>query len=308
MYMQPNIVDYPNTFNATYPSRNHEYTKEKVAKMSALIEEKIKHFKAHPTLGIICGSGLGEVTKAVKDPVTIAYKDIPGFPRSTVQGHAGQFVIGYIHDVLVVCMQGRFHFYEGYDIGTCCLPVKLLKLLGCHSLIISNAAGGLNAEFNVGDIMIIHDHINLMGFSGNGPLVGPNDESWGPRFFSMHNAYNPAFVKAAKEQMRKKNMPEHVGVYTALGGPHFETVAELRMLKSQGVDAVGMSTVHEVVMARYLGLHVFSFSLITNKCPTTYDGDKNVNHQEVIDTGREKAHVLVDFVRDLVPVLDSIKD
>ncbi|XP_059489169.1 purine nucleoside phosphorylase-like [Neocloeon triangulifer] len=307
MFMQP-VMDYPNTLNTTYPSRNHDFTKEKVAKMSAVVEEKIRHFKASPTVGIICGSGLGEVTKAVKEAVTIAYKDIPGFPRSTVQGHAGQFVIGYINEVLVVCMQGRFHFYEGYDIGTCCMPIKLLKLLGCHSLIISNAAGGLNPKFNVGDIMVIHDHINLMGFSGNGPLVGPNDEAWGPRFLSMHNAYSPAYIKEARDLLRKKNLPDHVGVYTALGGPQFETVAELRLLQAQGVDAVGMSTVHEVVMARYLGLRVFSFSLITNKCPTTYEADKNVNHQEVIDTGREKAQVLVDFVRDMVPVINSVRD
>ncbi|XP_041986827.1 purine nucleoside phosphorylase isoform X2 [Aricia agestis] len=261
-----------------------------------------------PTIGIICGSGMGaywrdgSLAESITDAVRIPYEDIPNFPVSTVEGHHGQLVFGRLGDVPVVAMQGRFHYYEGYPLWKCCLPVRVMKLLGVKTLIATNAAGGLNPNYKIGDLMIVKDHINMMGFAGNNPLHGPNDERFGPRFPPMNKAYNYKYRNIAKEVAKEQNIEDIVreGVYTCLGGPNFETVAELNMLKMVGVDAVGMSTVHEVITANHCAMNVFGLSLITNECVTSYDTDGEANHEEVLDVGRMRQDLLRKYVTRLV--------
>ncbi|RVE41679.1 hypothetical protein evm_013667 [Chilo suppressalis] len=254
-----------------------------------------------PRIGVICGSGMGSLAETIEDATCVDYEDIPNFPISTVEGHHGKLVFGKLQGVPVVAMQGRFHYYEGYPLWKCCLPVRVMKLLGVETLIATNAAGGLNPSYKIGDIMIVRDHINMMGFAGNNPLHGPNDERFGPRFPPMNKAYKVEFRKIAKEVAEELNMDGIVreGVYTCLGGPNFETVAELNMLKMVGVDAVGMSTVHEVITARHCDMNVFALSLITNECVTSYD-DAEANHEEVLDVGKMRQDVLRKFVSRLV--------
>ncbi|CAB3259873.1 unnamed protein product [Arctia plantaginis] len=269
-----------------------------------------------PSIGVICGSGMGSYWKEgslaeiIKEAVRIPYEDIPNFPVSTVEGHHGQLVFGNIGDVAVVAMQGRFHYYEGYPLWKCCLPVRVMKLIGVKTLIATNAAGGLNPTYKIGDVMIVRDHINMMGFAGNNPLHGPNDERFGPRFPPMSKAYNYEFRKIAKEVAQELNMENIIreGVYTCLGGPNFETVAELNMLKMVGVDAVGMSTVHEVITARHCDMNVFALSLITNECVTSYADDAGeANHEEVLDVGRMRQDILREYVSVLIDRFSKIE-
>ncbi|XP_021181463.1 purine nucleoside phosphorylase isoform X2 [Helicoverpa armigera] len=262
----------------------------------------LSRISVKPHIGIICGSGMGSLAETITDAESISYEDIPNFPVSTVEGHRGQLVFGKISGIPVVAMQGRFHYYEGYPLWKCCLPVRVMKLIGIKALIATNAAGGLNPSYKIGDIMIVKDHINMMGFAGNNPLHGPNDERFGPRFPPMSKAYNYEYRKVAKEIAKELNIDNIVreGVYTCLGGPNFETVAELNMLKMVGVDAVGMSTVHEVITARHCDLNVFALSLITNECVTSYDNDDEANHEEVLDVGRMRQDILRQFVSKLV--------
>ncbi|XP_035445363.2 purine nucleoside phosphorylase isoform X2 [Spodoptera frugiperda] len=262
----------------------------------------LSRISVKPHIGIICGSGMGSLAESITESESISYEDIPNFPVSTVEGHHGKLVFGKISGVPVVAMQGRFHYYEGYPLWKCCLPVRVMKLLGVKTLIATNAAGGLNPAYKIGDVMIVKDHINMMGFAGNNPLHGPNDERFGPRFPPMSKAYNYEYRNIAKEVAKELNIDNIVkeGVYTCLGGPNFETVAELNMLKMVGVDAVGMSTVHEVITARHCDLNVFALSLITNECVTSYDNNDEANHEEVLDVGRMRQDILRLFVNKLV--------
>ncbi|CAH0694153.1 unnamed protein product [Spodoptera exigua] len=268
----------------------------------------LSRISVKPHIGIICGSGMGSYWKegslaeSITESESISYEDIPNFPVSTVEGHHGKLVFGKISGVPVVAMQGRFHYYEGYPLWKCCLPVRVMKLLGVKTLIATNAAGGLNPSYKIGDVMIVKDHINMMGFAGNNPLHGPNDERFGPRFPPMSKAYNYEYRNIAKEVAKELNIENIVreGVYTCLGGPNFETVAELNMLKMVGVDAVGMSTVHEVITARHCDLNVFALSLITNECVTSYENNDEANHEEVLDVGRMRQDILRLFVNKLV--------
>ncbi|XP_022830045.1 purine nucleoside phosphorylase-like isoform X2 [Spodoptera litura] len=262
----------------------------------------LSRISVKPHIGIICGSGMGSLAESITESESISYEDIPNFPVSTVEGHHGKLVFGKISGVPVVAMQGRFHYYEGYPLWKCCLPVRVMKLLGVKTLIATNAAGGLNPSYKIGDVMIVKDHINMMGFAGNNPLHGPNDERFGPRFPPMSKAYNYEYRNIAKEVAKELNIDNIVkeGVYTCLGGPNFETVAELNMLKMVGVDAVGMSTVHEVITARHCDLNVFALSLITNECVTSYENNDEANHEEVLDVGRMRQDILRLFVNKLV--------
>ncbi|XP_076264733.1 purine nucleoside phosphorylase-like isoform X2 [Rhynchophorus ferrugineus] len=255
-----------------------------------------------PEVGIICGSGLGSLADCLTNPIVVSYDIIPHFPRSTVKGHAGALVFGYMSGVPTVCMKGRFHYYEGYPLWKCCMPIRIMKLLGVTHLFITNAAGGLNPDFKVGDIMFVRDHINLMGFAGNNPLQGPNDERFGPRFPPMNQAYNRDIIKLATKVAQEIGLGDniHEGIYTCLGGPNFETVAELKMLKMLGADAVGMSTVHEVVTANHCDMTVFVFSLITNKCVVEYETSSEPSHEEVIDVGKQREGLLKQFVTELL--------
>ncbi|XP_050519148.1 purine nucleoside phosphorylase-like isoform X1 [Diabrotica virgifera virgifera] len=269
-----------------------------------------------PKIGIICGSGLGAywnegtLADALDQKIAVPYEKIPNFPESTVKGHTGALVFGYIGGVAVVCMKGRFHYYEGYPLWKCAMPVRVMKLLGITHLIATNAAGGLNPRYKVGDIMLIKDHINLMGFAGNNPLQGPNDERFGPRFPPMNNSYDRQLIREAKRIAKGLGLEKdiHEGVYTCLGGPNFETVAELRMLKMWGADTVGMSTVHEVITARHCDLTVLAFSLVTNECLVEYDNTEFPNHEEVLDVGKVRQEVLQKFVKQIIEFIATTKE
>ncbi len=213
-----------------------------------------------PDAGIILGTGLGGLSTAIKNPVEIDYRDIPNFPVSTVEGHAGKLISGDFGGKKIVAMKGRFHYYEGYSSEQVAMPIRVLKYLGIRNLFLSNAAGGLNPDFQIGDIMIITDHINLMP----NPLVGQNDERIGPRFPDMSGSYNRSLINRAEEIAKKNGIRVHKGIYLGTTGPTFETPAEYRYFRAIGADSVGMSTVPEVIVARHMGLPCFAVSIITD--------------------------------------------
>ena len=214
-----------------------------------------------PTVGVILGSGLGQLVDRMTDTQAIDYRDLPNFPQSTVAGHAGRMVLGRLGGVVVVAMQGRFHYYEGHDMRTVAYPTAFMQQFGVKTLIVSNAAGGINPGFAPGDLMLISDHINL--FATN-PLIGLNEERLGPRFPDMTEAYSPRLIAHAETAAGRLGMRFQRGVYAGVSGPCYETAAEIRYLSRIGADAVGMSTVPEVIAARYLGLEVLGISCITN--------------------------------------------
>lgn len=262
----------------------------------------LQHTEYRPQVAVICGSGLGGLTAHLKEAQIFDYNEIPNFPQSTVQGHAGRLVFGLLNGRCCVMMQGRFHMYEGYSLSKVTFPVRVFHLLGVETLVVTNAAGGLNPNFEVGDIMLIRDHINLPGFCGQNPLRGPNDERFGVRFPAMSDAYDRDMRQKAfsawKQMGEQRKLQE--GTYVMLAGPNFETVAESRLLKMLGADAVGMSTVPEVIVARHCGLRVFGFSLITNKVVMDYENLEKANHMEVLDAGKAAAQTLERFVSILM--------
>ena len=235
-----------------------EYTRQ-VQEAAAYIKEKLNGRK--PEIAITLGSGLGDLAEQLTDAVQIPYGDIPHFPVSTVAGHKGQFVVGKLEGREVLCMQGRFHYYEGYDLKQVTLPVRVMKLLGIGTLIVTNAAGGINTGFRPGNLMLIEDHLNL---TGENPLIGENLEAFGERFFDMTVAYDREYRTLAENLAAELDIPLQKGVYAWLTGPNYETPAEIRYLRTIGADAVGMSTVPEVLVARHCGLRVCGISCITN--------------------------------------------
>jgi purine-nucleoside phosphorylase len=248
-----------------------------------------------PTVGLILGSGLGDLAVEIQNATAIPYGEITHFPRSTVVGHAGRLLIGMLEHVPVVVMQGRFHFYEGYTMQAITLPVRVMRVLGAHTLIVTNAAGGLNPAYRPGDFMLIHDHINFLSLAGMNPLIGPNDELLGERFPPLARAYDAGLRALARTvAISWPEITLHEGVYAMVGGPSYETVAELKFLRTIGADAVGMSTAPEVVVARHMGMRVLGISLITNTA--TGDETQEVNHAEVLaaaDAARPKFTSLV---------------
>ncbi|ETN64942.1 purine nucleoside phosphorylase [Anopheles darlingi] len=269
----------------------------------------LERTRIRPHTGIICGSGLGCLADQLTEAEFFDYETIPHFPISTVAGHRGRLVFGLLAGVPVLCMQGRFHYYEGYSLAKCSMPVRVMKLVGCTHLIATNAAGAINESYRVGDIMLIRDHINLMGFAGNCPLLGPNDERFGPRFLGMAKAYDPQLLQVARDMIRDQ-MPgmESIlqeGVYCCVGGPNFETVAEGRLLALFGVDAIGMSTVHEIITARHCGMTCFAFSLITNMCTMSYEVDEDPCHEEIVGVGRQLESRVGELVQRIVSFIDK---
>jgi len=248
-----------------------------------------------PGVGVILGSGLGDLATEVQDATAIPYEEIPHFLRSTVVGHAGRLLIGKLENVPVVVMQGRFHFYEGYTMQALTLPVRVMRTLGASKLIVTNAAGGLNPAYHPGDFMLIRDHINFLGLAGMNPLIGPNDERLGERFPALAKAYDAELRALARSVAA--HWPEitlHEGVYAQVAGPSYETGAELKFLRAAVADAVGMSTAQEVIVARHMGMRVLGISLITNTA--TGDDKEEVNHAEVLiaaDAAKPKFATLV---------------
>lgn len=239
-----------------------------------------------PKIGLVLGSGLGGLANAVEDAVRIPYEDIPGWPASTVHGHSGQLVVGTLEGKPVIVQQGRAHFYEGYTAQQVTFPIRVMKLLGVETLILTNAAGGVNTAFTPGDIMLINDHINFIGMGGNNPLIGPNDENFGTRFPGMSQTYDRGLRQLTQEVARAQNIPLQEGVYVCISGPTFETPAEVRMIRTLGGDAVGMSTVHEVLVARHASMRVLAFSSITNAGIDVIDADADASHEEVLEVGK----------------------
>lgn len=237
-----------------------------------------------PRVGLILGSGLNSLADSVQKADTIPYSDLPHWPLSTVQGHAGRLVIGELENQSVLVMQGRIHYYEGYSMSQITLPVRVMLRLGLEIMIVTNAAGGVNPEFVPGDVMLITDNLNLMGMTGANPLMGPNIDELGPRFPDMSQAYDVKLMSLARKAASENKITLREGVYCGLSGPSFEGPADLRFLRMAGTDAVGMSTVPEVIVARHGGLRVLGFSGISNKA--NLDGSTVTTHEEVMEAGK----------------------
>lgn len=255
-----------------------------------------------PRLGIILGSGLGGFAAQVEGAVSIPYADIPHFPQSTVAGHSGKLVLGTIGGVAVAVMQGRVHAYEGYAMDQVTFPMRVLGLLGCRKLIVTNAAGGIRANIPQGSLVAISDHINLTGMNA---AAGPNESRFacgpdsGQRFFDMTTAYSPALRKLAIAEAEKQKIPLSEGVYLAVLGPSFETPAEIRAFRTLGADLVGMSTVHEVIVARHMGIEVLGISLVTNMAAGV--SGETIHHEDVMEIGRRVERQFTGLLTALVP-------
>ena len=270
--------------------------------LSRAVSEAAEYLRARlparPDLALVLGSGLGGLADRIEDPVYIPYGQIPRFPVSTAPGHAGRFVFGRLSGRMVLCMQGRFHYYEGHDMAAIALPVRVLKALGCRALVLTNAAGGVNWDFSVGDFMLITDHINFMGAN---PLRGENDDAIGPRFCDMTHVYTPEFQQTTRQVAAQQGITLREGVYLGYMGPSFETPAEIRAFRTLGADAVGMSTVPEAIAASHCGLPVLGVSLITNMAAGM--AGKRLSGDEVIEIANQRGPVFQDFIRTVVGAL-----
>lgn len=258
-----------------------------------------QHTGLVPEVGLVLGSGLSALAKSVEDAVEIPFSTIPHFPVSTVKGHRGQLVLGTLENRPAVVMQGRAHYYEGYSMAQIGLPIRVMALLGVKTLIVTNAAGGLNMTYHPGEVMIIRDHINLIGMAGLNPLRGPNLSEFGPRFPGMNDAYDPELRQLAKEVAVEAQIVYQQGVYICLAGPSFESPADVRFLRIIGADAVGMSTVPEVIAARHSGLRVLGFSGITNTL-IGEEGAPPPNHEEVLEAGKALVPRLETIIRGVL--------
>jgi purine-nucleoside phosphorylase len=256
-------------------------TLEQIDQAAGAVRERTAH---QPRVGIILGSGLNDLATSVQNADVIPYSELPNWPVSTVHGHAGRLVIGELEGQNVFIMQGRIHFYEGYSMSEITLPVRVMQRLGLEAMIVTNAAGGVNPNFSPGDVMLITDNLNLIGMMGMNPLMGPNLDELGPRFPDMSQAYDRRLMDLARAAASQNNISLQEGVYCALSGPSFESPADLRFLQLAGADAVGMSTVPEVIVARHGGLRVLGISGISNKA--NLDGSTITTHEEVIEAGK----------------------
>lgn len=268
---------------------------EQIQTAASFLNEKLP---AAPEIGLILGSGLGVLADEIQDAVTVPYEDIPHFPVSTVEGHAGELVIGTLAGKTVAAMKGRFHYYEGYTFEQVTFPVRVMKAIGIDTVVVTNAAGGVNESFEAGDLMIISDHLNLMG--GN-PLIGKNDNRLGVRFPDMSEAYSKRLRALAKEAAAKVGISVQEGVYAANTGPVYETPAEVRMARVLGADAVGMSTVPEVIAARHGGMKVLGISCISNMAAGILD--QPLTHDEVIETTEKVRADFLAYVKQIVTML-----
>lgn len=264
------------------------------------IEEAARYIESRspikPEVGLILGSGLGVLADSMEEAVTVHYSDIPHFPVSTVEGHAGELLLGKIGGRPVLLMKGRFHMYEGYEGETVTFPIRVMKALGITTLLVTNAAGGVNTSYEPGDLMLISDHINLTGVN---PLIGPNHPELGVRFPDMSEAYSKRLRKKAKEIGSESGLKLQEGVYAGFMGPSYETPAEIRMVRVLGGDAVGMSTVPEVIIARHSGMEVLGISCISNMAAGILD--QPLSHEEVIETTDRVKHLFLKFVIALIP-------
>lgn len=262
-----------------------------------------------PRLGLILGSGLGDFARHVENAVAIPYSEIPHFPQSTVEGHSGRLVLGTIGNIPVAVMQGRVHAYEGYSMAQVTFPVRVLGLLGVERLVVTNAAGGINTRYGQGAIVAISDHINL---TGSNAALGPNEPRFGllpgsgQRFFDMSAAYSPRLRTLARNEATKQGWTLDEGIYIAVLGPSYETPAEIRAFRTLGADLVGMSTVHEVIIARHMGIEVLGLSVVTNMAAGVLD--QPIDHQEVMETGQRIAQQFTSLLTALIPQLAEARN
>ena len=266
--------------------------KKKIEEAGDFIKERIR---ANPSVGIILGTGLGALSKEIKEKKELPYGNIPYFPRPTVMTHAGNLVFGKIGNKLIAAMEGRFHYYEGYSMKEVTFPVRVLKALGIKTLIVSNAAGGMNPQFEAGDLVLITDHINLMG---DNPLIGPNEDELGPRFPDMSQPYSRRLITLAEEIALKERIKVKKGVYVAVAGPNLETAAEYRFLRALGADMVGMSTVPEVIVARHARMEVLGLSCITDECLP--DALKPADIKEIIKIASKSEPIMTGLIKGVI--------
>ncbi len=274
---------------------SEETSLEQIDSIVATIQQKID---VQPKIGLVLGSGLGAVADAVESPTEISTDELEGWPKSTVEGHAGKLIVGKLEGQYVCVVHGRVHFYEGHSMASVVVPVRVLKRLGAEVLIVTNAAGGVNQNFEAGDVMLITDHINFPGMAGHSPLRGPNLDDLGPRFPDMSQAYDRELQKTAREVAAEQGIELRTGVYFFLAGPLFETPAELQFLKANGADSVGMSTVPEVTAARHAGMRVLGLSGITNM--TSLDGSHEASHEETLSVSSIIAPKLVRLIKGVI--------
>lgn len=261
---------------------NPEFTFTQYNETSSWILERTDH---RPTIGMVLGSGLSPLAEQIENPTIIPYEEIPNFPISTVHGHAGRLVIGELAGAVVCTMQGRFHFYEGYSMAQVTLPIRVMKQMEISTIILTNAAGGINEDYAVGELMVIEDHLNLVGMSGNNPLRGPNMAEFGTRFPPMNRTYTQRLRELSHQVGSELGIPLRSGVYAGLAGPNFESPAEIRYLRTIGSDAVGMSTVPEAIIAHHAEMDLLGISTITNMCIDQLDTGTEPTHEEVNEAG-----------------------
>lgn len=273
-------------------------TLEQIDQAADFIRSRTSH---RPRVGLILGSGLNSLADSIENADYIPFSEIPNWPLSSVQGHAGRLVIGELEGQTVLTMQGRVHFYEGYSMSQITLPVRVMIRLNIEIMIVTNAAGGVNPEFTPGDVMLIADNLNMVGMAGANPLIGPNIDEFGPRFPDMSQVYDPALMTLARKVALERQITLREGVYCGLSGPSFESPADLRFLKLIGSDAVGMSTVPEVIVARQGGLRTLGFSGISNKA--NLDGSTVTTHEEVIEAGKVITPKIEAIVRGVLRAL-----
>lgn len=278
-----------------------EFSVNNYREAAQFIRGRARH---QPEIAVILGSGLGDFVSALEDSTIIPFKEVPGYVHSQVIGHSNRLVIGTLEGKPLLVQQGRVHFYEGWTMGQVAFPIRVMHELGVKTLVITNAAGGLNKGYEAGDLMLIHDHINLLGMTGQNPLMGPNEDHYGERFPAMNTAYDRELRVLTRKVAAERGLTLREGVYVGLSGPAFETPAEIKMLRIMGADAVGMSTVNEVVVARHCGMRVLGFSGISNICIDDPDADLEATHQEVLDVGTQKiVPGLISLLRGVIAAL-----
>ena len=273
-------------------------TLDQIKEVAAVVRARLN---VVPRVGLILGSGLNALAASVENAQIIPFRELPHWPLSTVTGHSGQLVVGELEGQPVFVMQGRVHYYEGYSMSQVTLPVRVMQALKIEILVVTNAAGGINPDFAPGDVMLITDHLNLAGMAGLNPLIGPNLDEFGPRFPDMSQAYDRELSALARKAAAESSVQLHAGVYVGLSGPSFETPADLRFLRMAGADAVGMSTVPEVTVARHGGTRVLGFSGISNKA--NLDGNTVTSHEEVLAAGQVLAPKIETILRGVLRYL-----
>jgi purine-nucleoside phosphorylase len=276
-------------------------TKYTIEDMDRIADEIRSRISVQPAIGLILGSGLGPLSEYIQEPMIIPYHELPGWPLSTVEGHAGELIIGKLEGKDVLVMNGRIHYYEGYEMSQVTLPIRVMQRLGIEIVVVTNAAGGINQDFNPGNPMLITDHLNLLGMAGPNPLRGPNLEEFGTRFPDMSQAYDRKLIEIARKVAKELDITLYEGIYVCLAGPTFETPADLRFLLNAGADAVGMSTVPEVIVANHGGQRVLGISGITNQ--SNLYGEAETTHEEVIETGKLLAPKMMKLIRGILRAL-----